>query len=162
MDYTCDCPNCIKGGRTEPKQVSRSTYYSHAPAQHQAQITPIAQYLAQQGHSVLPGSNVPEPSEFGPPPKCARLQDKSLSPQPPSDNSGDGFEHRDGEIMDHLQGSQGGANDDEMDQSHDEFQGSQQGSSSTPEIIVPENVCIIVKYKLEIAIRYSTGLGWQQ
>lgn len=159
MAYTCDCPNCMKGGRTEPRQVSRSTYYSHAPARHQAQITPIAQYLAQQGHSVPqsgPGSNNPEASGSGPPPKRARFQDMPLTSSPTDrDNHGDGPEHhdRDGRIMDdmdRLQSSQGGTNDDEnddMDQSCDESQGSQQ--RSTPEIRDSENVCIIIKYKMD-------------
>ena len=28
--YRCNCPRCMRGGRSQPKEVSRSTYHAHA------------------------------------------------------------------------------------------------------------------------------------
>ncbi len=40
--FPCDCPQCMRGGRTEPRMVARSTYHAHA----RARVGPIGSYTA--------------------------------------------------------------------------------------------------------------------
>ena len=49
-EYLCNCAEfCMRGGSTESKSVSKSTYHRHS--QYRNSITPMPQFLAQHGIS---------------------------------------------------------------------------------------------------------------
>ncbi|KAJ3508504.1 hypothetical protein NLJ89_g5714 [Agrocybe chaxingu] len=87
--YYCNCRvRCMKGGREEPKEVSKSTWNAHAPLR--AQITPYATFVEQYAQYAqgTTGSQVPGPSSS--PAARSRRPTTAPSSPPPKRHRTDG------------------------------------------------------------------------
>jgi hypothetical protein len=80
--FYCDCAQCMRGGRTEPREVSKTTYNAHAKERGERhQLSSYSAFIEQQEH--LQPVNLRSPGAMS---SGTRRRARSPSPTPPPVN----------------------------------------------------------------------------
>ena len=117
-DYFCNCPQCMRGGRTEPRKVSKSTYNAHATARQAARIISPSTFFEQHAH-LQPGALVPATQVMRPRSPAGRITVAQHSESSRSQHDDSMMEERENQDQDFdMEGDE----EEERDQEKEAFE----------------------------------------